>query len=155
MGFHKYFHVFFSSSFVIFSVIFIIWDFAEGVKEPHQLELYSKRVEKINGLVIVRNLCSLLDNDWRRLVFRQKNDDYYFFAFSDVYVAAALMEYFCTKDKKIASNIFELGFKKYKEQVGFVSHYLDFLIHLNGILLFIIRINRIPNFNNFPNNISN
>ena len=108
------------------------------MKEPHQLELYSKRVEKINGLVIVRNLCSLLDNDWR-LVFRQKNDDYYFFAFSDVYVAAALMEYFCTKDKKIASNIFELGFKKYKEQVGFVSHYLDFLIHLNGILLFIIR----------------
>ena len=70
----------------------------------------------------------------------KKNDDYYFFAFSDVYVAAALMEYFCTKDKKIASNIFELGFKKYKEQVGFVSHYLDFLIHLNGILLFIIRI---------------
>ena len=64
------------------------------------------------------------------------------------------MEYFCTKDKKIASNIFELGFKKYKEQVGFVSHYLDFLIHLNGIvLLFIIKINRIPN--DFPNNISN
>ena len=79
-----------------------------------------------------------------------------FFAFSDVYVAAALMEYFCTKDKKIASNIFELGFKKYKEQVGFVSHYLDFLIHLNGIvLLFIIKINRIPNVNDFPNNISN
>ena len=72
-----------------------------------------------------------------------------------MYVAAALMEYFCTKDKKIASNIFELGFKKYKEQVGFVSHYLDFLIHLNGILLFIIRFNRIPNVNDIPNNISN
>ena len=41
------------------------------------------------------------------------------------------MEYFCTKDKKVASNIFELGFKKYKDKVGFVSHYLDFLIHLN------------------------
>ena len=52
--------------------------------------------------------------------------------FSDVYVAAALMEYFCTKDKKVASNIFELGFKKYKDKVGFVTHYLDFLIHLNG-----------------------
>ena len=48
-----------------------------------------------------------------------------------MYVGAALMEYFCTKDKKIASNIFELGFKRYKDHVGFVSHYLDFLIHLN------------------------
>ena len=54
-----------------------------------------------------------------------------YFSFTDVYVAAALMEYFCTKDKKVASNIFELGFKKYKDQVGFVTHYLDFLIHLN------------------------
>ena len=51
---------------------------------------------------------------------------------SDVFVAAAQMEYFCTKDKKVASNIFELGFKKYKDKVGFVSQYLDFLIHLNG-----------------------
>jgi len=48
-----------------------------------------------------------------------------------VYVAAALMEYFCTKDKKVASNIFELGFKRYKDKVGYVTHYLDFLIHLN------------------------
>ena len=72
-------------------------------------------------------ICSLLDND--RIGISKKN---IFFHISDVYVAAALMEYFCTKDKKIASNIFELGFKKYKEQVGFVSHYLDFLIHLNG-----------------------
>ena len=51
--------------------------------------------------------------------------------FTDVYVAAALMEYFCTKDKKVASNIFELGFKRYKDKVGYVTHYLDFLIHLN------------------------
>ena len=48
-----------------------------------------------------------------------------------MYVGAALMEYFSTKDKKIASNIFELGFKRYKDRVGFVKHYLDFLIHLN------------------------
>ena len=54
-----------------------------------------------------------------------------FTIFTDVYVAAALMEYFCTKDKKVASNIFELGFKRYKDKVGYVTHYLDFLIHLN------------------------
>ena len=52
--------------------------------------------------------------------------------FLDVYVAAALMEYFCSKDRKIASNIFELAFKKYKNDAKFVSYYLDFLIHLNG-----------------------
>lgn len=57
----------------------------------------------------------------------------YLYFFLDIYVAAALMEYFCTKDKKIASNIFELGFKKNKGNVGFVSHYLDFLTHLNGM----------------------
>ena len=56
---------------------------------------------------------------------------FFFIIFTDVYVAAALMEYFCTKDKKVASNIFELGFKRYKDKVGYVTHYLDFLIHLN------------------------
>ncbi len=30
------------------------------------------------------------------------------------YAAAALMEYYCTKDKKVAANVFELGFKKFK-----------------------------------------
>ena len=57
---------------------------------------------------------------------------YQYLSVSDIYVAAALMEYFCSKDKKIASNIFELAFKKYKKDVKFISHYLDFLVHLNG-----------------------
>lgn len=64
-----------------------------------------------------------------RAVFKRARDDKR--SSHHVYVAAALMEYFCTKDKKVASNIFELGFKKYKDKVGFVTHYLDFLIHLN------------------------
>ena len=64
-----------------------------------------------------------------RSVFKKAREDKR--ASHHVYVAAALMEYFCTKEKKVASNIFELGFKKYKDQVGFVTHYLDFLIHLN------------------------
>ena len=61
----------------------------------------------------------------------QKKIILYIYIFPDVYVAAALMEFFCTKDKKVASNIFELGFKKFKDKVGFVTHYLDFVIHLN------------------------
>ncbi len=48
------------------------------------------------------------------------------------YVAAALMEYYCTKDKKIAANVFELGFKKFKHDEKFVLAYIDYLSHLNG-----------------------
>jgi cleavage stimulation factor subunit 3 len=49
-----------------------------------------------------------------------------------VYVAAAQMEYYCTKDKKIATNVFELGFKKYKASEEYIIAYIDFLSHQNG-----------------------
>ena len=39
--------------------------------------------------------------------------------------------YYCTKDTKIASNVFELGFKKFKSDPRYVSEYLHFLSHLN------------------------
>ena len=68
---------------------------------------------------------------WKIFFGHWSNSSFFFTIFTDVYVAAALMEYFCTKDKKVASNIFELGFKRYKDKVGYVTHYLDFLIHLN------------------------
>ena len=48
-----------------------------------------------------------------------------------VFVAAALMEYYCTKDMKIAGNVFELGFKKHKTDRGYVSEYIQYLSHLN------------------------
>lgn len=48
-----------------------------------------------------------------------------------IYVAAALMEYYCTKDKKIAGNIFELGFKRFKGNPKYVLEYIDYLSHLN------------------------
>ena len=49
-----------------------------------------------------------------------------------VYVAAALMEYYCTKDRKIAGNVFELGFKKFKDNEEYILAYVDHLSHLNG-----------------------
>ena len=49
-----------------------------------------------------------------------------------VFVAAALMEYFCTKDKNIAVKIFELGLRKFHDNEEYVNAYLDFLSHLNG-----------------------
>ncbi|XP_019857540.1 PREDICTED: cleavage stimulation factor subunit 3 [Amphimedon queenslandica] len=47
------------------------------------------------------------------------------------YVAAALMEYYITKDKDIAFRIFELGMKKFGTNVGFLLAYVDYLSHLN------------------------
>lgn len=51
-----------------------------------------------------------------------------------VFVAAALMEYYCTKDKNIAFRIFELGLKKFADSPEYILCYIDYLSHLNGIL---------------------
>ncbi|XP_077282939.1 cleavage stimulation factor subunit su(f) isoform X1 [Arctopsyche grandis] len=48
-----------------------------------------------------------------------------------VYVAAALMEYYCSKDKNIAFRIFELGLKKFSHSPEYVLCYIDYLSHLN------------------------
>lgn len=51
-----------------------------------------------------------------------------------MYVAAALMEYYCSKDKNIAFRIFELGLKKFSHSPEYVLCYIDYLSHLNGEL---------------------
>ncbi|KAF2897562.1 hypothetical protein ILUMI_08611 [Ignelater luminosus] len=48
-----------------------------------------------------------------------------------VFVCAALMEYYCSKDKNIAFRIFELGLKKFSGNPEYVSCYIDYLSHLN------------------------
>ncbi|CAG9576921.1 unnamed protein product [Danaus chrysippus] len=48
-----------------------------------------------------------------------------------VFVAAALMEYYCSKDKNIAFRIFELGLKKFSHIPEYVLCYIDYLSHLN------------------------
>ncbi|XP_014240504.1 protein suppressor of forked isoform X2 [Cimex lectularius] len=47
------------------------------------------------------------------------------------FVAAALMEYYCSKDKNIAFRIFELGLKKFASNPQYVLCYIDYLSHLN------------------------
>ena len=64
-----------------------------------------------------------------RKVFKKAREDAR--ATEQVYIAAALMEYFCTKDRKIATNVFELGFKTYKNNPNYVQEYIKFLFHLN------------------------
>lgn len=49
-----------------------------------------------------------------------------------VFVSAALMEYYCSKDKDIAFRIFELGLKKFGGSPDYVMCYVDYLSHLNG-----------------------
>ena len=48
-----------------------------------------------------------------------------------IYVAAALMEYSCSKDNNIAFNIFNLGLKKYSQNLDYILSYIDYMTHLN------------------------
>ncbi|XP_067035350.1 cleavage stimulation factor subunit 3-like [Acropora muricata] len=48
-----------------------------------------------------------------------------------VFISAALMEYYCSKDKSIAFKIFELGLKKHMNETDYVLAYVDYLSHLN------------------------
>lgn len=49
-----------------------------------------------------------------------------------VFVAAALMEYYCSKDHNVAFRIFELGLKRFGGSPEFVMSYIEYLSHLNG-----------------------
>ncbi|XP_021945266.1 protein suppressor of forked [Folsomia candida] len=48
-----------------------------------------------------------------------------------IYVAASLMEYYCSKDHNIAFRIFELGLKKFPAEQDYIMCYVDYLSHLN------------------------
>ncbi|KHN81350.1 Cleavage stimulation factor subunit 3 [Toxocara canis] len=48
-----------------------------------------------------------------------------------VYVASALMEYYCSKDTDVAIRVFDMGLKKYGDEPDYALAYVDFLSHLN------------------------
>ncbi|KAK7107878.1 cleavage stimulation factor subunit 3-like [Littorina saxatilis] len=64
-----------------------------------------------------------------RLVFKQAREDkrskYH------VFVSAALMEYYCSKEKSIALKIFELGLKRFSDCPDYALNYIEFMSHLN------------------------
>ncbi|XP_023339992.1 protein suppressor of forked [Eurytemora carolleeae] len=64
-----------------------------------------------------------------RIVFKRAREDTR--SNFHVYVCAALMEYYCSKDKSVAFKIFELGLKKFSGSAEFILAYLDYLSHLN------------------------
>ncbi|VDK73511.1 unnamed protein product [Litomosoides sigmodontis] len=49
-----------------------------------------------------------------------------------IFVASALMEYYCSKDTDIAIRVFDMGLKKYGHEPEYALAYVDFLSHLNG-----------------------
>ena len=53
------------------------------------------------------------------------------FCLAEIFVAAALLEFHCSKDPSIAVKIFELGVKRYLSSPVFTLEYLKFLITLN------------------------
>lgn len=64
-----------------------------------------------------------------RMIFKKAREDTR--TRHHVYVTAALMEYYCSKDKSVAFKIFELGLKKYGDIPEYVLAYIDYLSHLN------------------------
>merc|ERR1712226_1193174 len=66
-----------------------------------------------------------------RAVFKRAREDKRSGAL--VYVAAALIEFYCSKDQNIAYKIFELGLRKHQNETSYITAYLDFLSHLNDI----------------------
>ncbi|KAG9510241.1 Cleavage stimulation factor subunit 3, partial [Fragariocoptes setiger] len=64
-----------------------------------------------------------------RLVFKRAREDTY--CKHQIYTAAALMEYLCTKDQVVACRIFELGLKKFNSIPDYILSYVNFISHLN------------------------
>ncbi|KAM4720775.1 cleavage stimulation factor subunit 3 isoform 1-T1 [Rhinophrynus dorsalis] len=64
-----------------------------------------------------------------RMIFKKAREDAR--TRHHVYVTAALMEYYCSKDTSVAFKIFELGLKKYGDIPEYVLAYIDYLSHLN------------------------
>ena len=46
-------------------------------------------------------------------------------------VILAHMEYYCAKESVVAGKIFELGFKTFSKDVGYVLEYMKFLLLVN------------------------
>ncbi|KAF9160165.1 mRNA 3'-end-processing protein rna14 [Actinomortierella ambigua] len=67
-------------------------------------------------------------NQWRKVFGRARRSNGCPY---EVYVAAALLEYHCTKDSSVAGKVFEIGYKSFSDEPRYVLHYLEYLIQLN------------------------
>lgn len=65
-----------------------------------------------------------------RSVFKRARDDLR--SSYQVFVAAAFMEYYCTKDISIALKIFQSGLKQFGHIPEFIMAFIELVKHLNG-----------------------
>lgn len=115
-------------------------DFEEGRKETKKSsDIYSKLAEagRDNELIDL----TLVYIQWMRFTRRTEGLKAARVVFKkareekrighQIYTAAALMEYHCTKDQAIACKIFELGLKKFNTCPDFILSYIHFMNTLN------------------------
>lgn len=103
------------------------------------LEIYnnlveaSKEDERIDLTLVyiqfMRFTCRTEGSSAARLIFKRAREDER--CTHHVYTAAALMEYHCNKDQKIADKIFKAGLKKFKNCPDYVLSYIHFMNSLN------------------------
>ncbi|KAK0417140.1 hypothetical protein QR680_012850 [Steinernema hermaphroditum] len=117
-------------------IYFAYADFEEERREfPNVKKIYDKLLEVescdptlayIHLMKFVRRTEGIKE---ARLVFKRARIDsriqYH------VYVASALLEYYCSKEKEVSKRIFELGLRKYASEPEYAIAYLDFLNFMN------------------------
>ncbi|KAG1686688.1 Cleavage stimulation factor subunit 3 [Nymphon striatum] len=111
-------------------------DFEEGrmkFEKTHQIYhkfLELKTVDPTLAYIQYMKFCRRAEGiKSARVVFKRAREDER--CGHHVYIAAALMEYYCSKDPSVTFKIFELGLKKYGNTPEYVKAYIEYLSHLN------------------------
>lgn len=106
---------------------------SQGTEEkPNQKskELAERRTEYGLAIIMYMRFCNRAENlQSFRNAFKQARKDRW--TPWEVYEAAALMEYHCTKAATVATKIFEKGLEIFPDEIEFVLRYLGFLISIN------------------------
>jgi len=93
-------------------------------------ELAERRTEYGLAIIMYMRFCNRAENlQSFRNAFKQVRKDRW--TPWEVYEAAALMEYHCTKAATVATRIFEKGLEIFPDEIDFVLRYLGFLISIN------------------------
>jgi len=93
-------------------------------------ELTERRTEYGLAIIMYMRFCNRAENlQSFRNAFKQARKDRW--TPWEVYEAAALMEYHCTKAATVATKIFEKGLEIFPDEIDFVLRYLGFLISIN------------------------
>ena len=103
---------------------------AEEKPKQKSKELAERRTEYGLAIIMYMRFSNRAENlQSFRNAFKQARKDRW--TPWEVYEAAALMEYHCTKAATVATKIFEKGLEIFPDEIDFVLRYLGFLISIN------------------------